>query len=63
MEYILVIIVVLANGTAMGTNIATFPTMNECFEERELVVEDIGRPIVNYQVICVKSERGHHGKE
>ncbi len=30
-----------------------FATMEECFHERDAVVKKIGRPIHNYQAICV----------
>lgn len=33
--------------------IAVFESMDECFKAREAVVEKIGKPIINYQVVCV----------
>jgi hypothetical protein len=30
--------------------------MDECFDARDRLVEVIGRPIVNYQAICVIQE-------
>jgi len=32
---------------------ATYKDMSSCFEEREKVIRDLGRPVVNYQAICV----------
>lgn len=29
-------------------------TQTECFEARELAVERIGRPIKNYQAVCIQ---------
>jgi len=34
-----------------------YDTMTQCFEEREKLVEAVGRPIVNYQFVCVQTER------
>lgn len=28
-------------------------TMDECFDAREIIVEEYGRPIINYQAVCV----------
>lgn len=33
--------------------VGLFESMNECFSEREILVEQIGRPIINYQLICL----------
>jgi hypothetical protein len=30
-----------------------YNSMEECFEARELLVENVGRPIINYQAVCV----------
>jgi hypothetical protein len=32
---------------------ATYKDMSSCFEERDKVILDLGRPVVNYQSICV----------
>jgi len=52
MIYVLVLIGVL-NSTAEVETLGTFTTMQECFQAREQVVESIGRPIINYQAVCV----------
>jgi len=52
MIYILVLIGVL-NSTAEVQTLGTFTTMDQCFDAREKVVESIGRPIINYQAVCV----------
>lgn len=42
--------------TVEGANIAVFgayPTMSECFEKHDALVEEIGRPIINYRPVCV----------
>ena len=35
------------------TQEGVFDTMNVCFDAREQLVEQLGRPIVNYQAVCV----------
>ena len=59
MKFILVLILVFNNEPSVKT-IGTFKHMNECFEERELMVEKLGRPIENYQAVCIitKDYRG-----
>ena len=32
---------------------ATYKDMRSCFEERDKVIRYLGRPVVNYQAICV----------
>ena len=32
---------------------ATYKDMSSCFEERDKVIRYLGRPVVNYQAICV----------
>lgn len=34
-----------------------YSTMIECFEERDKVVKKMGRPIINYQVICIATDK------
>ena len=52
MIYILFLIE-LAGTSYTVTPVAPFNTMDECFEAREQLVQDIGRPIVDYQAVCV----------
>ncbi len=37
-------------------DIEPHPTMEECFASRDWYVEGLGRPIINYQVVCVAEE-------
>ena len=37
-------------------NGGVFKTMNECFVARDGVIEKLGRPIINYQAVCVAKE-------
>ena len=57
MIYILFLIQV--SGTQFGAQpVEFFETMNECFDARNILVQQIGRPIVNYQAICI-SQNNH----
>lgn len=53
MKYLL-IVVFLTTPSQEVTLKTEYPTMLECFDAREQVVDFIGRPIVNYQSICVQ---------
>ena len=55
MKYFLILIS-LSNSNVNVEQVQTFDTMNECFEGRELLVEVIGRPIINYQAVCIIQE-------
>ena len=57
MTWHLVFIWIGMGGEPLHANMGEFDGMDTCFEEREMMVEKIGRPIINYQVICV-SDRG-----
>lgn len=34
-----------------------YKSMNDCFKEREKIVQEFGRPVVEYQVVCVQTSR------
>jgi hypothetical protein len=52
MKWILVYIAL--TGDRVDVNkMAAFNTMDECFDAREQLIEVIGRPIVNYQAVCI----------
>jgi len=52
MTYALVIIK-LYMGSFMVMKETDYATMDQCFDRRDQIVESIGRPIVNYQVVCI----------
>ena len=56
MTWVLFIILVNGAGPTSLTKLAEYDTMEVCFEERQKVVKQLGRPIVNYQVICVRKQ-------
>lgn len=62
MTYILFLIQ-LAGTSYTVTPVAPFSTMDECFDAREQLVEDIGRPIVNYQAVCIIQNNQKNLKE
>ena len=39
-------------------NDGTFANMDECFSYRNDMIEIIGRPIINYQAVCILDNRG-----
>jgi hypothetical protein len=55
MKWLLVYIAL--TGDRVDVNkMSVFNTMDECFDARDRLVEVIGRPIVNYQAVCVIQE-------
>lgn len=51
---VFVLIVVIVNSYGLGIQQqGIFDTMAECFDAREEIVESLGRPIQNYQAVCV----------
>jgi len=57
MKWILFTLYLIGNGDVTVVNGGKYNSMAECFDERDKVVELIGRPIFNYQVICVAHTR------
>jgi len=56
MIYTLLLISAIGGGDYNLTTISYFTRLDHCFEYRELIVEEVGRPIINYQAICVATE-------
>ena len=60
MKWILIYIAINSNGIyvdwANADDEGKLMTMETCFEERELLVEKFGRPIINYQVVCIPTD-------
>ena len=56
MKWILVVIALTSDDVMLAEG-GEFEQMTACFEKREEIIERVGRPLVNYQVICIpKSE-------
>ena len=62
MIYILFLIQLTGTSYTV-TPVAPFSTMDECLLAREQLVEDLGRPIVNYQAVCVIQNNQKNLKE
>lgn len=52
-SFILVLLMIVSPGEIQSKNLGIFNTMNECFMARESIVNELGRPIANYQAVCV----------
>jgi hypothetical protein len=50
--WVLTLVIVTINGLGVVQQ-GTYETMNECFDAREKLVLELGKPIVNYQAVCV----------
>ena len=37
--------------------IERYESMNDCFNAREQLVERVGKPIINYQLVCVAYDK------
>ena len=53
MKWILVTILVFSQEEVTTVYSDPFPNMDSCFNERDSIIESFGRPIINYQAICV----------
>jgi len=52
MKWILIYITLQSDFGRMASY-GTYDTMEACFDAREKLIEVVGRPIVNYQAVCV----------
>jgi len=52
MTHILFLIILTANGFSVQ-KVDEFDSMQQCFAAREKIVKQIGRPIQNYQAVCI----------
>ena len=50
--WILVTLISTGGHVSISEQVA-YKDLSSCFEEREKVILDMGRPVVNYQAICV----------
>lgn len=56
MTWVLMLIAVEAN-TFYFRALDTFPRMDDCLGARASLVEEIGRPIINYQALCIQTDQ------
>jgi hypothetical protein len=53
MIYILFLIQ-LSGSHFVTQQVANYNTMDECFDAREMLVQEIGRPLIDYQAVCIR---------
>jgi len=53
MKWVLVLVALSHHGHPIATEEGRYETMAECFEAREKLVEQEGKPIVDYQAVCI----------
>jgi hypothetical protein len=51
MTYVLVLITLFVSPETQY--VGEYQTLSDCFAEREELVKSIGRPIINYQAVCI----------
>jgi len=53
---IYILFLIQLNGPLYSAEpVAAYSNMDECFEARELLVLELGRPVVNYQAVCIQT--------
>ena len=57
MKWILVWIALSNHPLHKIIEVDRYDKMNECFKAREQLIERVGKPIVNYQAICVAYDK------
>lgn len=55
MSWIMIFVLLTVDGVSIPVT-AEYNTMDECFEAREKIVKEWGRPSINYQVVCVAKD-------
>ena len=62
MKWVLVFIV-LTTDEVMLAEVGTYDSMDACFNDRDMVIEKVGRPIINYQAVCVAKAKPYLDEE
>ena len=58
LEFVLVLILLQPMGEAKIAKImGTYDNMDECFRGRDKVVNRLGKPIKNYQAVCILHDK------
>ena len=55
MKFVLIIVFLGSNSMTVSKP-EPYANMDDCFDRRDDMVETIGRPIVNYQAVCIISD-------
>lgn len=53
MKYILVLLLLGSGGNITATNVHTFDKIDDCFDRRQMITVNLGRPIRSYQAVCL----------
>jgi len=53
MQWVMFIIVLMSPHESAIKASEPYSSMDACFNARDEIIEEVGRPIINYQVICV----------
>ena len=56
MTWILFVIIMDSNGWAVVAD-SKHNNMMDCFKRRDVVVEKLGTPIINYQAVCAVTDK------
>ena len=56
MTWVLFVIVLEADRYYVSPN-GMYKTMDECFEAREIVLQSAPQPKINYEAICIQSDK------
>jgi len=56
MTWVLMLITIKGSMFYMSV-VNTFPSVDACLQEREVGVTTLGRPIINYQLICIPTDQ------
>jgi len=51
-------LIVLGDSNYAVRPMGMFLEMNECLAQRNALVEEIGKPIIDYQAICIQKSLG-----
>lgn len=54
--WILFVIVLESNGYFVSPS-TPFLTMDDCFEAREIVVQSAPQPKINYEAVCIQTDK------
>ena len=55
MSWVLVLLFLTVDGVQVA-EMAEYQSMTDCFDDRERIVYDLGKPIINYQVVCIAKD-------
>ena len=53
--------IVVGIGGAQAVPVSLYKTMEECFLAREVFMEELPKPKMNYEVVCIRTDL--NGKE